>query len=79
LTDGLINPNTGENYLIINESNSLTENLAIGVVANVKLTQLDSVGSSNPFHYDTPSNFFYNGTGYYDINGSLKKSEVYDL
>lgn len=79
LTDGLINPNTGENYLIINESNSLTENLAIGVVANVKLTQLDSVGSSNPFYYNTPSTFFYNGTGYYDINGSLKKSEVYDL
>jgi hypothetical protein len=75
LKDGLKNTITGENFLTITQDASNAGELSIGMSQSAgSITNVNSIGYSDPFFTNKFSNYFYNGTGYYDINGSLIRS-----
>lgn len=80
LKDGLRNPITGENFLTITQDSSNAGELSIGLSqSSNSISNVNSIGYSDPFFINQFSNYFYNGTGYYDINGSLIRSQFYDI
>lgn len=80
LKDGLRNTITGENFLTITQDASNAGELSIGMSQSMgNITTVNSIGYSDPFFINQFSNYFYNGTGYYDINGSLIRSQFYDI
>lgn len=80
LRDGLKNTVTGENFLTITQDASNAGELSIGMSqSSNNFTSVDTIGHSDPFDTKQFSNYYYNGTGYYDVNGSLIRSQFYDI
>ena len=75
LRDGLKNTVTGENFLTITQDASNAGELSIGMTqSSNNFTSVDTIGHSDPFDTKKFSDYYYNGTGYYDVNGSLIRS-----
>lgn len=77
LKNGLVNPITGSNFIVVSQDNSLAGQLAIGLSSTTSFG-IDKIGYDNPFNVSHPSSYFYNGTGMYNSDGSLYKSQEYD-
>lgn len=79
LNDGLINTQTGESIIVLSQEASDNNELSIGFTKKVDTSLTSSIGYSNPFDLDTPSQYYYVGTGHYNDGGCLIKAEQYDI
>jgi hypothetical protein len=75
----LINTQTGESIIVLSQEASDNNELSIGFTKEVDSSLTSSIGYSNPFDVDTPSQYYYVGTGHYNDSGCLIKSEQYDV
>lgn len=77
LKDGLINPITGEETLVLSFDRQKNHEIALGF-ASVAAMENEEKGSSDPFYTGTKSAYSYHGSACYDTSGNLYLSQQWD-